>query len=86
MTPADFADCLRAYCSWSRGSVTSWIRSPERNRQVGGHADSSHLLGLGADVAYGPNPRPALATARKRARKLGLRLIREGDHDHLQAL
>ena len=86
MTPAEFGSCLRAYCAWSRGSVTSWIRSPERNQKVGGHPDSSHLLGLAADVAYTPNPRPALPTARKRAHRLGLRLVREGDHDHLQAI
>ena len=86
MTPTEFADQLRAYCSWSRGSVTSWGRSPERNAEVGGHTDSSHLLWLGADVGYRPNPTPPAAQAKRRANRLGLRLVREGDHDHLQAL
>ena len=28
---------------------TSWFRSPEENRRVGGHEWSNHLLALGAD-------------------------------------
>jgi len=37
-------------------------------------------------VGYSPNPTPPLAKARKRASQLGMRLLRESDHDHLQAL
>ena len=85
MTPTAFVDQLRAYVAWSRGSVTSYIRSPERNAQVHGHKDLLHLVGLAADVAYSPNPTPPIAQAKRRATKLGLRLIREGSHDHLQA-
>ena len=86
MTPLDFAQAVMTYCAWSRGSVTSWGRSPERNVQVGGHVDSSHLLWLGADVGYRPNPTPPKAQAQRRAKRLGMRLVRESDHDHLQAL
>lgn len=86
MTPLQFHEALLAYLAWSRGSHTSGWRSPERNAKVGGHDDSSHLLGLGGDVGYSPNPTPPLAQARRRAKRLGLRLVREGDHDHLQAL
>ena len=86
MTPIDFASCLIAYCAWSRGSVTSWGRSSERNATVGGHKDSYHQTWLAADVGYHPNPKPPLAQARKRASQLGLKLIREGDHDHLQVV
>ncbi len=86
MTPAGFASAIRAYCSWSRGSVTSWGRSPERNAQVGGVQHSLHQVWLAADVVYAPTPRPPLARARKAATQLGLRLIREPSHDHLQAL
>ena len=86
MTPIDFAESLLAYAAWSRGSVTSWGRSPERNASVGGHLNSLHLSFLAADIGYAPNPTPPLAKARKRASQLGMRLIRESDHDHLQAL
>lgn len=86
MTPLQFHEALMAYCAWSRGSQTSGGRSPERNAQVGGDKNSSHLVWLAADVGYAPNPTPPLAQAKRRATRLGLRLIREDDHDHLQAL
>ena len=85
MTPTQFMDSARAYTAWARGSITSYVRSPERNAQVGGHKDSSHLIGLACDIGYSPNPTPPLATAKRRARKLGLTLIRETSHEHLQA-
>jgi hypothetical protein len=75
-----------AFCSWSRGSVTSWGRTTERNAAVNGHAHSLHMVWLGGDVGYSPHPRPPLARARKAAQQLGLRLVREDDHDHLQSL
>ena len=53
---------------------------------MGGHKDSYHQTWLAADVGYHPNPKPPLAQARKRASQLGLKLIREGDHDHLQVV
>ena len=84
MTPDGFAAALMAFCAWSRGSVSSWGRSAERNAEVGGHTHSYHLIWLAADVVYAPNPRPAQAAARRRAAQLGIKLIREGDHDHLQ--
>ena len=84
--PIDFAASVIAFCAWSRGSVTSWGRSPERNAAVQGHANSKHLSWIGCDVGYSPNPTPRLLQARKRAAQLGMKLIRETDHDHLQAL
>jgi hypothetical protein len=90
MTPSDFCERMLAYCHWSGGSCTSWIRTVARNERVGGHPHSYHLLGLGMDVAYGSGPdthmsaRPPLADARKKAKQLGIRLVREGDHDHFQ--
>ena len=86
MTPAGFADAVRSFAGGSRGSVTSYIRSAERNRQVGGHPESLHMVGLAADIVYSPNPKPPITQAKRRALKLGMKLIREGDHDHLQAL
>jgi hypothetical protein len=84
MTPRDFASALIAYCYATTGSVTSWGRTPLHNRRVGGVTHSKHQLWLGADVVY--DTRPTLATARRRATALGLKLLREADHDHLQAL
>tara|TARA_R100000963_G_C4546284_1_gene41157 strand:+ start:92 stop:226 length:135 start_codon:yes stop_codon:yes gene_type:complete len=44
------------------------------------------MVGLAADIVYSPNPKPPITQAKRRALKLGMKLIREGDHDHLQAL
>lgn len=86
MTPLQVAEAVALYCAWSRGSVTSWIRSPERNAEVGGVPTSKHLVGLAMDVGYAPNPKPPLTQAKARAKHLGLKLLREADHDHLQTL
>lgn len=86
MTPLEFHAAFLAYLAWSRGSQTSGWRSPERNTHVGGHPNSYHMVGLAGDVGYSPNPRPPLRRARKAASQLGLKLIREGSHDHLQPL
>lgn len=82
MTPADFASALVAYCYSTNASVTSWGRTKQRNQSVGGHPASWHRSFLGADVVY-DEPVPK-AEARLMASRHGLRLVREGDHDHLQ--
>ena len=86
MTTSQFHEQLLAYLAWSRGSHTGGLRSPERNKEVGGHPHSYHMTGLAGDVGYWPNPTPDFLEAKKRAEQLGLRLIREDDHDHLQPL
>ena len=82
MTANAFAELLRAYCLSVGASVTSWGRTLRRNAEVGGVPHSPHLSWVGADVVYdAPIPieqREAFAEA------LGLRLIAEADHDHLQ--
>lgn len=84
MSSGEFALRLLVYCGITHGSVTSWIRSPEHNAQVGGVKHSAHLYGVGADVTYdAPVP---VADALASAARLDLRLIREGDHDHLQPM
>lgn len=79
-----FWHAVLAYCEAVRGSITSGLRTPERNAQVGGHPRSAHLVGLGADVvAQAPlsvGDRGAIA------RDLKLKLIAESDHDHLQPI
>ena len=60
--------------------VTSWLRSPAKNRAVGGVSSSRHLLGLAFDV------RPA-AGAFARLKGMGFaKVINEGDHIHVEVL
>lgn len=59
-------------------SATSWFRTTERNAAVGGHPESAHLVGLAIDVP--PSPRMAEVS-----RSLGLWVVEEGDHTHVQA-
>lgn len=83
MDLATFAVALVSYCEETGASVTSWKRSVSHNKAVGGVSDSRHLTGLGADVVY-DSPLP-LTFRLDLARARGLQLIREVDHDHIQA-
>ena len=63
-------------------SVTSWIRSPERNADVGGLPTSKHLTGLGIDIVpEDPHQKNDLFALIK---TLGLHFLDEGDHIHIQ--
>ena len=62
---------------------TSWHRYPAENREVGGSAESQHLAGLGLDVVA---PRAEVDGIVDRARRLGLVVVDEESHVHLQAL
>lgn len=65
-----------------RASVTSWIRTSQRNYQVGGHPQSQHLTGTAVDLVLDDfENKPAVLEA---ARKLNLVAIDEGDHIHIQ--
>lgn len=63
--------------------LTSWWRTPEHNRAVGGHPESQHLVGLAFDLVAPPLAMHRIA---QRARDVGLVAVNEGDHVHLQAL
>lgn len=82
MTPFEFWDALRAYCAITSASVTSYGRTPTHNVKVKGVFDSPHLWWLGADVVYDAELNPTRREAI--ARRLNLRCLIEGDHDHLQ--
>ena len=84
MSPVDFLLAVIVFCSRYGGSVTSYGRTPLHNRQVGGAPGSAHQFWLGGDVVYTPGTPPPEADAKATARRLGLLLIRESDHDHLQ--
>lgn len=83
MRPSDFAERVVAYCTATHSSVTSWGRTDRHNADVGGVSGSLHRAFLAVDVVY---DRPLPLESRTRyASALGLDLVAEGDHDHLQA-
>jgi hypothetical protein len=82
MTVEEFAWALVRFCIQLRASVTSHYRTAAHNAAVGGVAGSAHRAGLGADVVYDA---PVDETLRREtAAQLGLGLLVESDHDHLQ--
>jgi hypothetical protein len=84
MTPDEFSDRARTYCAITGGSVTSWGRTTTHNAAVGGVPRSAHRFWLAVDVVY--DAPVAELEAIEIARRLGLRVIREDDHDHVQPL
>lgn len=81
-----FALAVYRYCRAASGSVTSWIRTTRHNVSVGGVPSSFHLTGLGCDVVL-DSPSVLDSDARHvLASNLGLRLVVESDHDHLQLM
>jgi uncharacterized protein YcbK (DUF882 family) len=67
-----------------RFSVTSWLRSQERNKAVGGSRDSNHMTALAVDVVLDGGE--DTISFKLQANKLGLKVLDEGDHLHLQPL
>lgn len=63
-------------------SVTSWGRTAAHNMAVGGVLDSFHLLWLGMDVVLDPGE--IVAEFIKAAKRLGLQVIPEQDHLHIE--
>lgn len=84
MTPETFHSLLRAYCARFAASTTSYGRTALHNDQVGGLPASAHQVWLAADVVYDAHvPEPM---RRRIAEALGLDLVVEADHDHLEPL
>ena len=82
MSPGEFLDLVSLVVLSSEGTVTSWIRSRGRNDEVGGHPRSLHLVGMAVDVVFENDAEKKRAAVV--ADRLGLRVIDEGDHLHLQ--
>lgn len=85
MTPLEFHSALMAFAYRTRASVTSYGRTESRNAAVGGVNNSYHLLWMAADVVY-DNPAPPPEVRQRTGTQLGLKVVLEGDHDHLQPL
>jgi len=62
--------------------VTSWFRTPEKNRIEGGRPESQHLFGLAWDVSA---PAEQLEHLVEHMRAAGLTAVRERRHVHVQA-
>lgn len=66
------------------GTVTSTVRSPERNRRVGGVPNSYHLKGRAIDIARKPGVTHAqIEKAYRDAGYSVVESIDEGDHSHI---
>lgn len=63
--------------------VTSGLRTPERNAQVGGVPNSYHLTGQARDIVP-PRSQEQAQQVRQYATQNGLEIIDEGDHWHLE--
>jgi len=73
---------VRLFFQFPGLQLTSWFRTPETNRDVGGDPESQHLFGLAWDVTAPPQLLGAIARA---GRGLGITAVEERDHVHLQA-
>lgn len=82
MTVPEFAEAVQAFCKQFSCSVTSWGRTKSRNKKVGGVEGSPHTHWVGADVVY--DVPVEKASLDQFADSIGLYIVHEGDHDHLQ--
>lgn len=82
MLPFDFITICALVCAKHRGSVTSWGRTPKRNKEVGGHPKSTHMLWLGCDIIIDVMMKNT--ELEEDCDRLGLVAIYEKTHYHLQ--
>ena len=89
MTFDAFCSAVVLWCYAYGGSVTRWGSTGVHNAAVGGVPGSPHRFFMGVDVVYGKgglDGAPNAIVASQRARAMGLALIVEADHHHLQPL
>ena len=84
MTQTQFLNTVQLLCARFGGSVTSWLRSPKRNQEVGGHPESYHLTHVGQALDVVLDHPADKQTFIAGALRYGLKAIDEGDHIHLQ--
>lgn len=63
-------------------SVTSWFRTPARNKRVGGHPNSAHIGGFALDLV--PDNPASKAALIDDAHEAGLDAVDEGHHVHIE--
>ncbi len=84
MTRGEFYEAVFTYCVATASRMTSGPRPLAVDQQIGSTTLHPHVAGYAADVVY--VSAPELAKRHALANKLGLRLVAEPDHDHLQPL
>jgi len=77
------ADIVSYVCLNHGCSVTSWIRTPKRNKMVGGVPKSKHLSGHAMDVVPDGGDWSAVI---HNFRIRGLKVLIEEDHLHVQII
>lgn len=82
MSHLDFFVAVMSWCYRFQGSITSWGRTEKHNASVGGVNGSRHTLFKACDVVY--DVLPDIVDRKQVAMQLGLTLVVENDHDHLQ--
>lgn len=83
MSIPNLLGCVYNVCAFYKGSVTSWIRTPQHNAEVKGVSASKHLAGEACDVVYDGAP-PRLDVLQAFCDRYGVKVVREASHDHLQ--
>lgn len=82
MTKSEFYDKVNSSLDLYPGSITSGRRSRLRNAEVGGHPRSLHLCGLAFDVVLDDHSDSAGFAIM--CERLGLKVVLEKDHIHVQ--
>lgn len=84
MTVGEFHEAVYQYCLLTGGYTTSGIRTKKHNAAVGGVPFSPHLFALGEDILYDDVATHTDPARLEIAKRLGLKIVVEGDHDHAQ--
>lgn len=85
LTPAQFFDVVRAYCDLTGSQITWYNRTPETEAvQTKPVKHSPHEVWLAVDVR--PGGKFSAQDRIEWGRRMGIRVIAEIDHDHLQPL
>lgn len=83
----EFIERIRCLCALHDASVTSGPRTVYRNRHVGGHVQSRHLVsrgGMATDLVLDDMSDAARSALVDDAIALGLLPLDEADHVHIQ--